>query len=163
MENFLPLILGVGLLMALMLTAGSPSTPVTMTECCPPWRSSQCHPWTEKVTFWGVSSGWFGSHLNGQVRGSDELSLLIGDSSWTLARLYEPDSTDLQPSSVLTSGNPELTDASLGFLAVPSEAQHLLVSNGHLPKVCDSSPESTPLTGQFPGTRRGPLLLAPKS
>ncbi|XP_073900271.1 leucine-rich repeats and immunoglobulin-like domains protein 1 isoform X2 [Castor canadensis] len=86
-----------------------------------------------------------------------------GDSSWTLARLYEPDSTDLQPSSVLTSGNPELTDASLGFLAVPSEAQHLLVSNGHLPKVCDSSPESTPLTGQFPGTRRGPLLLAPKS
>ncbi|XP_069875018.1 leucine-rich repeats and immunoglobulin-like domains protein 1 [Dipodomys merriami] len=85
-----------------------------------------------------------------------------GDSSWTLARLYEPDSTDLQPSSTLTSGSPDLTDAPSGFPAVPSEAQHLLVSNGHL-KACDSSPQSTPLTGQLPGKRRGPLLLAPKS
>ncbi|XP_008586400.1 PREDICTED: leucine-rich repeats and immunoglobulin-like domains protein 1 [Galeopterus variegatus] len=86
-----------------------------------------------------------------------------GDSSWTLARLYDPDSTDLQPSSMLTSGNPEVTEASSGFPDVPSEAQHLLVSNGHLPKTCDSSPESTPLTGQLPGKRRGPLLLATKS
>ncbi|XP_062969402.1 leucine-rich repeats and immunoglobulin-like domains protein 1 isoform X2 [Cynocephalus volans] len=86
-----------------------------------------------------------------------------GDSSWTLARLYDPDSTDLQPSSVLTSGNPEVTEASSGFPDVPSEAQHLLVSNGHLPKTCDSSLESTALTGQLPGKWRGPLLLAPKS
>ncbi|XP_012329179.2 leucine-rich repeats and immunoglobulin-like domains protein 1 isoform X3 [Aotus nancymaae] len=74
-----------------------------------------------------------------------------GDSSWTLARLYDPDS-ELQPASSLSSSNPERT-----------EAQHLLVSNGHLPKACDSSPESTPLTGQLPGKQRVPLLLAPKS
>uniref|UniRef100_A0A2K6UGX0 Leucine rich repeats and immunoglobulin like domains 1 n=1 Tax=Saimiri boliviensis boliviensis TaxID=39432 RepID=A0A2K6UGX0_SAIBB len=74
-----------------------------------------------------------------------------GDSSWTLARLYDPDS-ELQPASSLSSSNPEHT-----------EAQHLLVSNGHLPKACDSSPESTPLTGQLPGKQRVPLLLAPKS
>uniref|UniRef100_A0A5F4WF96 Leucine rich repeats and immunoglobulin like domains 1 n=1 Tax=Callithrix jacchus TaxID=9483 RepID=A0A5F4WF96_CALJA len=74
-----------------------------------------------------------------------------GDSSWTLARLYDPDS-ELQPASSLSSSNPERT-----------EAQHLLVSNGHLPRACDSSPESTPLTGQLPGKQRVPLLLAPKS
>uniref|UniRef100_A0A2K5XSE8 Leucine rich repeats and immunoglobulin like domains 1 n=1 Tax=Mandrillus leucophaeus TaxID=9568 RepID=A0A2K5XSE8_MANLE len=75
-----------------------------------------------------------------------------GDSSWTLARLYDPDYAELQPASSLTSGSPERT-----------AAQHLLVSNGHLPKACDSSPESTPLTGQLPGKQRVPLLLAPKS
>uniref|UniRef100_A0A2K6GMW2 Leucine rich repeats and immunoglobulin like domains 1 n=1 Tax=Propithecus coquereli TaxID=379532 RepID=A0A2K6GMW2_PROCO len=74
-----------------------------------------------------------------------------GDSSWTLARLYEPDSTELHAASSLTSGNPELTEA------------HLLISNGHLPKACDSDPESTALTGQLPGNRRVPLTLAPKS
>uniref|UniRef100_A0A2I2Y6I0 Leucine rich repeats and immunoglobulin like domains 1 n=1 Tax=Gorilla gorilla gorilla TaxID=9595 RepID=A0A2I2Y6I0_GORGO len=75
-----------------------------------------------------------------------------GDSSWTLARLYDPDSTELQPASSLTSGSPER-----------AEAQYLLVSNGHLPKACDASPESTPMTGQLPGKQRVPLLLAPKS
>uniref|UniRef100_A0A2K6CU31 Leucine rich repeats and immunoglobulin like domains 1 n=1 Tax=Macaca nemestrina TaxID=9545 RepID=A0A2K6CU31_MACNE len=75
-----------------------------------------------------------------------------GDSSWTLARLYDPDCAELQPASSLTSGSPERT-----------AAQHLLVSNGHLPKACDSSPESMPLTGQLPGKQRVPLLLAPKS
>ncbi|XP_023569109.1 leucine-rich repeats and immunoglobulin-like domains protein 1 isoform X2 [Octodon degus] len=76
-----------------------------------------------------------------------------GDSSWTLTRLYESDSTDQQPPpSTLTSGSPELP-----------EAQHLLVSNGHLPTARDSGPESTPLTGQLPRKWRGPLLLAPKS
>uniref|UniRef100_A0A8C8YJJ8 Leucine rich repeats and immunoglobulin like domains 1 n=1 Tax=Prolemur simus TaxID=1328070 RepID=A0A8C8YJJ8_PROSS len=74
-----------------------------------------------------------------------------GDSSWTLARLYEPDSTDLHPASSLSSGNPELTEA------------HLLISNGHLPKACDSDPESPALTGPLPGKRRVPLMLAPKS
>ncbi|XP_004372826.1 leucine-rich repeats and immunoglobulin-like domains protein 1 [Trichechus manatus latirostris] len=82
--------------------------------------------------------------------------------SWTLARLCEPDSLDLQPSSALTSGSPELPEAASGFPDVPSEAQHLLLSNGHLPKACDSSPESTPLTGQLPGKRSVPLLFAPK-
>ncbi|KAL2803566.1 leucine-rich repeats and immunoglobulin-like domains protein 1 isoform 1 precursor [Daubentonia madagascariensis] len=86
-----------------------------------------------------------------------------GDSSWTLARLYEPDSTDLHPASSFTSGNPELTEASSGFSAIPSEAQHLLISNGHLPRACDSDSESTALTGQLPGKRRVPLMLAPKS
>uniref|UniRef100_A0A2K6MSF2 Leucine rich repeats and immunoglobulin like domains 1 n=1 Tax=Rhinopithecus bieti TaxID=61621 RepID=A0A2K6MSF2_RHIBE len=75
-----------------------------------------------------------------------------GDSSWTLARLYDPDCAELQPASSLTSGSPERT-----------AAQHLLVSNGHLPKACDSSPASMPLTGQLPGKQRVPLLLAPKS
>ncbi|XP_004854229.1 leucine-rich repeats and immunoglobulin-like domains protein 1 isoform X4 [Heterocephalus glaber] len=75
-----------------------------------------------------------------------------GDSSWTLARLYESDSINQEPPSTLTSGNPELP-----------EAQHLLVSNGHLPTACGSGPESTPLTGQLPRKWRGPLLLAPKS
>ncbi|XP_047388047.1 leucine-rich repeats and immunoglobulin-like domains protein 1 [Sciurus carolinensis] len=85
-----------------------------------------------------------------------------GDS-WTLARRYAPDSADPQPSPAFTSGSTECTEAALGFPAVPSEAQHLLLSNGHLPQACDSSPESTPLTGQLPGKRRGPLLSAPKS
>ncbi|XP_033613007.1 leucine-rich repeats and immunoglobulin-like domains protein 1 isoform X2 [Fukomys damarensis] len=70
------------------------------------------------------------------------------DSSWTLARLYESDSINQEPLSTMTSGNPELP-----------EAQHLLVSNGHLPTVC----EPTPPTGQLPRKWRGPLLLAPKS
>ncbi|XP_069332142.1 leucine-rich repeats and immunoglobulin-like domains protein 1 isoform X6 [Eulemur rufifrons] len=86
-----------------------------------------------------------------------------GDSSWTLARSYEPDSTDLHPASSLTSGHPELTEAAPGFPATPTEAQHLLISNGHLPKACDSDPESPALTGLLPGKRRVPLMLAPKS
>ncbi|XP_052577719.1 leucine-rich repeats and immunoglobulin-like domains protein 1 isoform X1 [Peromyscus californicus insignis] len=81
-----------------------------------------------------------------------------GDSPWTLAKLHEPDSIDLKPSPTLMSGSPELTED-----AISTEAQHLLVSNGHLPQACDSSPESVPLTGQLTGKRRGPLLLAPKS
>ncbi|XP_046532953.1 leucine-rich repeats and immunoglobulin-like domains protein 1 isoform X2 [Equus quagga] len=85
-----------------------------------------------------------------------------GASSWTLARLCEPDTIDLQPSSTLTPGSPELTEASSAFPPVPSEGQHLLLSNGHFPKACDSSPESTPLTGQLPGKRSVPLLFAPK-
>ncbi|XP_037655857.1 leucine-rich repeats and immunoglobulin-like domains protein 1 isoform X2 [Choloepus didactylus] len=85
-----------------------------------------------------------------------------GAAAWTLARFCEPDSIDLQPSSVLPSGNPELTEDSSGFPNIPSEGQHLLLSNGHLPKACDSSPESTPLKGQLPGARSGPLLFAPK-
>uniref|UniRef100_A0A8C2YK38 Leucine rich repeats and immunoglobulin like domains 1 n=1 Tax=Chinchilla lanigera TaxID=34839 RepID=A0A8C2YK38_CHILA len=75
-----------------------------------------------------------------------------GDSAWTLARLYESEPTDQQPPPPLPSGSPELP-----------EAQHLLVSNGHLPTACDSGPESTPLTGQLPRKWRGPLLLAPRS
>ncbi|OWK02827.1 hypothetical protein Celaphus_00010380, partial [Cervus elaphus hippelaphus] len=86
-----------------------------------------------------------------------------GASSWTLARLCEPDSLDLQPSSVLTPGKPELTDAASGSPDVPGEGQHLLLSNGHLPQACDSGSESTPLTGQPPGRRNTPLLFAPKS
>uniref|UniRef100_A0A9L0T8Z3 Leucine rich repeats and immunoglobulin like domains 1 n=1 Tax=Equus caballus TaxID=9796 RepID=A0A9L0T8Z3_HORSE len=85
-----------------------------------------------------------------------------GASSWTLSRLCEPDTIDLQPSSTLTPGSPELTEASSAFPPVPSESQHLLLSNGHFPKACDSSPESTPLTGQLPGKRSVPLLFAPK-
>uniref|UniRef100_A0A4W2BLX7 Leucine rich repeats and immunoglobulin like domains 1 n=1 Tax=Bos indicus x Bos taurus TaxID=30522 RepID=A0A4W2BLX7_BOBOX len=84
-------------------------------------------------------------------------------SSWTLARLCEPDSLDLQPSSVLTAGKPELTDAASGSPDVPGEGQHLLLSNGHIPQACDSGSESTPLTGQSPGRRSTPLLFAPKS
>uniref|UniRef100_A0A4W2BLZ0 Leucine rich repeats and immunoglobulin like domains 1 n=1 Tax=Bos indicus x Bos taurus TaxID=30522 RepID=A0A4W2BLZ0_BOBOX len=86
-----------------------------------------------------------------------------GASSWTLARLCEPDSLDLQPSSVLTAGKPELTDAASGSPDVPGEGQHLLLSNGHIPQACDSGSESTPLTGQSPGRRSTPLLFAPKS
>uniref|UniRef100_A0A8C9CXN9 Leucine rich repeats and immunoglobulin like domains 1 n=1 Tax=Panthera leo TaxID=9689 RepID=A0A8C9CXN9_PANLE len=74
-----------------------------------------------------------------------------GASSWTLARLCESDSVDLQPPLTLTPGSPELT-----------EAQHLLLYNGHLPKACDSSPEYPPLIGQPPGKRGVPLLFAPK-
>uniref|UniRef100_A0A8C5ZNV8 Leucine rich repeats and immunoglobulin like domains 1 n=1 Tax=Marmota marmota marmota TaxID=9994 RepID=A0A8C5ZNV8_MARMA len=73
-----------------------------------------------------------------------------GGSAWTLARLCDSDPADLQPCPAFPSGS---TD----------EAQHLLLSNGHLPQACDSSPESTPLTGQLPGKRRGPLLSAPTS
>uniref|UniRef100_A0A8C9M1X5 Leucine rich repeats and immunoglobulin like domains 1 n=1 Tax=Panthera tigris altaica TaxID=74533 RepID=A0A8C9M1X5_PANTA len=72
-----------------------------------------------------------------------------GASSWTLARLCESDSVDLQPPLTLTPGSPELTE-------------HLLLYNGHLPKACDSSPEYPPLTGQPPGKRGVPLLFAPK-
>ncbi|KAI4532275.1 hypothetical protein MG293_017540 [Ovis ammon polii] len=86
-----------------------------------------------------------------------------GASSWTLARLCEPDSLDLQPSSVLTAGKPELADATSGSPDVPGEGQHLLLSNGHIPQACDSGSESTPLTRQSPGRRSTPLLFAPKS
>uniref|UniRef100_A0A8C5P440 Leucine-rich repeats and immunoglobulin-like domains 1 n=1 Tax=Jaculus jaculus TaxID=51337 RepID=A0A8C5P440_JACJA len=75
---------------------------------------------------------------------------------WTSSSLHEADSIALQPSPTLPSGN--LEDA-----APPSEAQHLLASDSHLPEACDSSPESTPLAGQLTGRRRGPLLSAPKS
>ncbi|XP_035886889.1 leucine-rich repeats and immunoglobulin-like domains protein 1 isoform X3 [Phyllostomus discolor] len=85
-----------------------------------------------------------------------------GASSWTLARLCEPDSIDLQPSSTLTPGSSELTRAPSGFPDIPSEGQHLLLSNGQLPRACDSGTESTPLTGQLPGKRSGPLLFAPQ-
>lgn len=85
-----------------------------------------------------------------------------GASLWTLARLREPDSIDLQPSSTLTPGSSELTRAPSGFPDIPSEGQHLLLSNGQLPRACDSSTESTPLTGQLPGKRSGPLLFAPQ-
>lgn len=81
-----------------------------------------------------------------------------GDSSWTLAKLQEADCIDLKPSPTLTSGSPELMED-----AISTEAQHLLVSNGQLPKACDSSPDSVPLKGQVTGKRRGPLLLVPKS
>ncbi|XP_076984877.1 leucine-rich repeats and immunoglobulin-like domains protein 1 isoform X2 [Tamandua tetradactyla] len=86
-----------------------------------------------------------------------------GAAAWTIARFCEPDSIDLQPSSSLTSRSPELTEDSSGFPDGPSEAQHLLLSNGHLRKACDSSPKSTPLTGQLPGKRSVPLLFAPKT
>ncbi|XP_066208024.1 leucine-rich repeats and immunoglobulin-like domains protein 1 [Saccopteryx leptura] len=85
-----------------------------------------------------------------------------GASSWTLARLGEPDSTDLQPPSTLTPGSSELRRGPSAFPNVPSEGPHLLLSNGHLPKACDCSPVPT-LTGQFPRTRRGPLLFAPQT
>uniref|UniRef100_A0A452VH19 Leucine rich repeats and immunoglobulin like domains 1 n=1 Tax=Ursus maritimus TaxID=29073 RepID=A0A452VH19_URSMA len=85
-----------------------------------------------------------------------------GASSWTSARLCEPDSTDLQPPSTLTPGSPELAEAASGFPDGPSEGQHLLLSNGHLPQACDSSPEAPALTGQLPGKRGVPLLFAPK-
>lgn len=81
-----------------------------------------------------------------------------GESSWTLAKLHEADCIDLKPSPTLTSDSPELMED-----ATSTEAQHLLVSNGHLPKACDSSPGSEPLKGQMTGKRRGPLLLAPRS
>ncbi|XP_030723521.1 leucine-rich repeats and immunoglobulin-like domains protein 1 isoform X1 [Globicephala melas] len=86
-----------------------------------------------------------------------------GASSWTIARLCDLDPSDLQPSCALTLGKPELTEAASGFPDVPSEGQHLLLSNGHLPQACDSGSESTPVTGQPPGRRSAPLLFAPKS
>ncbi|XP_004676611.1 PREDICTED: leucine-rich repeats and immunoglobulin-like domains protein 1 [Condylura cristata] len=82
-----------------------------------------------------------------------------GAFSRTLTRLYEPDSMGLLPSCTLTPGTSQLT---LGFPDVPSEGQHLLLSNGHLPNACNSNPESAPLTGQLPGKRSTPLLFAPK-
>ncbi|XP_065740620.1 leucine-rich repeats and immunoglobulin-like domains protein 1 isoform X2 [Phocoena phocoena] len=87
-----------------------------------------------------------------------------GASSWTIARLCDLDPLDLQPScALLTPGKPELTEAASGFPDVPSEGQHLLLSNGHLPQACDSGSGSTPVTGQPPGKRSAPLLFAPKS
>uniref|UniRef100_A0A5F9CV15 Leucine rich repeats and immunoglobulin like domains 1 n=1 Tax=Oryctolagus cuniculus TaxID=9986 RepID=A0A5F9CV15_RABIT len=71
------------------------------------------------------------------------------DSSRTLARLYEADSADVQPSCALSAGRVQHAEAA------PAFAQHLLGSHGHVPQACDSGPES--------GTRRGPLLLAPRS
>uniref|UniRef100_A0A4X1VD06 Leucine rich repeats and immunoglobulin like domains 1 n=1 Tax=Sus scrofa TaxID=9823 RepID=A0A4X1VD06_PIG len=78
-----------------------------------------------------------------------------GASSWTLARLCELDSLDLQPPSTLAPGKSELTEATSG--------QHLLLSNGHLPQAHDPSPECPPLTGQLPGTQSARLLFAPQS
>ncbi|XP_006865710.1 PREDICTED: leucine-rich repeats and immunoglobulin-like domains protein 1 [Chrysochloris asiatica] len=85
-----------------------------------------------------------------------------GGSSWTLTRLCELDSLDPQSSSRLASGSPVLTEAGSSFLDVPSEGQHLLLPNGHLAQACNSTPESTPLTGQLPGKQSVPLLCAPK-
>ncbi|XP_028335569.1 leucine-rich repeats and immunoglobulin-like domains protein 1 isoform X1 [Physeter macrocephalus] len=86
-----------------------------------------------------------------------------GASSWTIARLCELDPSDLQPSCAFTPGKPELTEAASGFPDGPSEGQHLLLSNGHLPQACDFGSEATPVTGQPPGRRSAPLLFAPKS
>uniref|UniRef100_A0A8D0MEI0 Ig-like domain-containing protein n=1 Tax=Sus scrofa TaxID=9823 RepID=A0A8D0MEI0_PIG len=86
-----------------------------------------------------------------------------GASSWTLARLCELDSLDLQPPSTLAPGKSELTEATSGLPDVPGEGQHLLLSNGHLPQAHDPSPECPPLTGQLPGTRSARLLFAPQS
>lgn len=86
-----------------------------------------------------------------------------GSSSRTSESGSHSRARDLQPSSALTPGKPELPEAASGSPDVPSEGQHLLLSNGHLPQACDSSPEATPLTGQPPGKRRTPLLFAPKS
>lgn len=85
-----------------------------------------------------------------------------GASSWTLSRLCEPDSMGLPVASALTASSPQLSETSSAFPDVPSEGQPLLLSNGHLPKACDSVPESMPLTGQFPGRRNVPLLFAPQ-
>nr|XP_036874996.1 leucine-rich repeats and immunoglobulin-like domains protein 1 isoform X2 [Manis javanica] len=87
---------------------------------------------------------------------------LDGKGAWPSARLCEPDSRGLQLSSAVTPGNPALKGAASGFPDAPAEGQHLLLSNGPLPKACDSSPESTPLTAQLPGKRSVPLLFAPK-
>ncbi|XP_036121981.1 leucine-rich repeats and immunoglobulin-like domains protein 1 isoform X5 [Molossus molossus] len=78
-----------------------------------------------------------------------------GASSWTLARLCEPD-------CALAPGSSERARAPSGLPDTRSEGRYLLLSNGHLPRACDSRPESTPLTGQLPGTRTGPLLFAPR-
>lgn len=86
-----------------------------------------------------------------------------GASSWTLARLCELDSLDLQPPSTLAPGKSELTEATSGLPDVPGEGQHLLLSNGHLPQAHDPSPECPPLTGQLPGTQSARLLFAPQS
>ncbi|XP_054990190.1 leucine-rich repeats and immunoglobulin-like domains protein 1 isoform X2 [Sorex araneus] len=84
-----------------------------------------------------------------------------GGSSWTLARLCEPDSRERPPSSVLPPGSPPLPEAPAGLAELPSEGQHLL-PNGHLPQACSASPECAPLMGQLPGTQSAPLLFAPK-
>ncbi|EPY75299.1 leucine-rich repeats and immunoglobulin-like domains 1 [Camelus ferus] len=94
---------------------------------------------------------------------SGEEPLAAGSSSRTSESGSHSRARDLQPSSALTPGKPELPEAASGSPDVPSEGQHLLLSNGHLPQACDSSPEATPLTGQPPGKRRTPLLFAPKS
>lgn len=96
------------------------------------------------------------------IAGGSDVSFLTGASSWTLARLCEPDSRELPPSSALTPGSPPLTEAASGFADLPSEGQHLLLLNGHLPQACDTSLDHTPLTGQLPGTQSVPLLFAPK-
>lgn len=70
---------------------------------------------------------------------------------------------DRQPSSTLTPGDPELTPASSGTPDIPSENQHLLLPNGHLPRASDPGPESTALMGQPPGRRHAPLPLAPST
>ncbi|KAH0502448.1 Leucine-rich repeats and immunoglobulin-like domains protein 1, partial [Microtus ochrogaster] len=143
--------------------SGRPGTPSSQELRQHDLESSPHHPYP------GTADGSH-THSGGSLYPSNHDRILLslknkaaspdgkGDSSWTLAKLHEPDSIDLQPSPTLTSGSPELIED-----AISTEAQHLLVSNGHLPQACDSSPESMPLTGQLTGKRRGPLLLAPKS
>lgn len=84
-----------------------------------------------------------------------------GALPWMFAGVCEPDSMDPQPT--LTPGSSELTRAALDSPDAPSEGRHLLLPNGHVPTAGDSSPESTPLTGQPPGRRSGPLLFAPRA
>ncbi|XP_026643862.1 leucine-rich repeats and immunoglobulin-like domains protein 1 isoform X2 [Microtus ochrogaster] len=143
--------------------SGRPGTPSSQELRQHDLESSLHHPYP------GTADGSH-THSGGSLYPSNHDRILLslknkaaspdgkGDSSWTLAKLHAPDSIDLQPSPTLTSGSPELIED-----AISTEAQHLLVSNGHLPQACDSSPESMPLTGQLTGKRRGPLLLAPKS
>ncbi|XP_023609805.1 leucine-rich repeats and immunoglobulin-like domains protein 1 [Myotis lucifugus] len=85
-----------------------------------------------------------------------------GAPPWMFAGVCEPDCIDPQPST-LTQGSSELTRAALDSPDAPSEGRHLLLLNGHIPKAGDSGPESTPLTGQLPGKRSGPLLFAPRA
>lgn len=92
----------------------------------------------------------------------DRPSFLAVSPPWMFAGVCEPDSIDPQPSP-LTPGSSELTRAALDSPDVPSEGRHLLLLNGHIPKAGDSGPESTPLTGQLPGKRSGPLLFAPRA
>ncbi|CAK6435440.1 unnamed protein product [Pipistrellus nathusii] len=84
-----------------------------------------------------------------------------GALPWMFAGVCEPDSMDPQPT--LTPGSSEPTRATLDSPDAPSEGRHLLLPNGHVPTAGDSSPESTPLTGQPPGRRSGPLLFAPRA
>ncbi|XP_036187516.1 leucine-rich repeats and immunoglobulin-like domains protein 1 isoform X6 [Myotis myotis] len=85
-----------------------------------------------------------------------------GAPPWMFAGVCEPDCIDPQPSTV-TQGSSELTRAVLDSPDAPSEGRRLLLLNGHIPKAGDSGPESTPLTGQLPGKRSGPLLFAPRA